>query len=283
MDWRRLKEDEKLPQRTKECWESQHISWCHNRTAPPRQARQFGGTAFFSINLAAHRACENGQDESGLGRWSWTRYKGKGNQTLCIIVAYQPNPPQGPNTVYAQQNAFFDSIHRDICPRKAFLTNLANYLAKFKEAGDHLVLLIDGNTNMKHSDLVTPFTQLEMRDIIIEKNGTNGPATHKRNSTMSPIDGIWVTPGIVIDSGGYFAYGEVFLNTDNRCLWIDVSFIMAFGHNMAPLCKNQPKRLNCKDPRLVDNYKRLFHQFATPLSLFDRVLNLDKKAMSTIV
>jgi hypothetical protein len=61
------------------------------------------------------------------------------------------------------------------------------------------------------------------------------------------------TPGIVIDSGGYFAYDEVFQNTDHKCIWIDVSSITAFGHNMAPLHKNQP-RLHCKDPRLVDNY-----------------------------
>jgi len=36
----------------------------------------------------------------------WTRYKGKGTQSLRIITAYRPNPPQGPFTIYAQQNTF---------------------------------------------------------------------------------------------------------------------------------------------------------------------------------
>jgi len=115
LDWRVLKESEKLPARTREWWDQQHVSWAHNRTAAPSQARQYGGTALFSVNKAAHRAVEKGYDESGLGRWIWTRFKGKGNQTLRIIAAYRPNPPQGPFSVYAQQNAFFNSINRDIC------------------------------------------------------------------------------------------------------------------------------------------------------------------------
>jgi len=114
LDWRVLNEQERLPHRTKEWWEHQHISWAHNRNLPPRQAREYGGTALFSVNKAALRVIGKGQDQTNLGRWSWTRYKGKGNHTLRILVAYRPNPPQGPFTVYAQHNSFFHTIARDI-------------------------------------------------------------------------------------------------------------------------------------------------------------------------
>lgn len=107
LDWRVLKEQERFPHRTKEWWEHQHLSWAHNQNSPPRQARQYGGTALFSINKAAHRVMEKGMDPSNLGRWTWTRYKGKRNHFLRIFVAYRPNPTQGPFTVYAQHNAFF--------------------------------------------------------------------------------------------------------------------------------------------------------------------------------
>ena len=40
LDWRVLKEQEKLPAKTKECWEHQHVRWSHNRTGTPRQPRQ---------------------------------------------------------------------------------------------------------------------------------------------------------------------------------------------------------------------------------------------------
>jgi hypothetical protein len=93
LDWRVLSELEKLPHRTKEWWEHQHISWANNQTFPPRQARQYGRTALLSINKAAHRVIQKGSDNYNLGRLSWTRYKGKGKHTLRIIVAYRPNPP----------------------------------------------------------------------------------------------------------------------------------------------------------------------------------------------
>jgi len=110
LDWHTLPEEEKLPLRTQEWWETQHISWAHNRTSTPNQTRQFGGTALFSINQAAHRVIKKGCDKTLLGSWSWTRFQGRIGQTLRIIVAYRSNPPQGPHTVYAQQNAYFHSV-----------------------------------------------------------------------------------------------------------------------------------------------------------------------------
>jgi hypothetical protein len=63
LDWRLLTEEDRLPFRTQEWWDTQHVSWSNNRTAPPRQARQFGGTALFSTNQAAHRVVEHGFNE----------------------------------------------------------------------------------------------------------------------------------------------------------------------------------------------------------------------------
>jgi hypothetical protein len=60
LDWRMLKGEDKLPLRTQEWWETQNISWSHNRTGTPRQPKQFGGTALFSINQAARQVIEKG-------------------------------------------------------------------------------------------------------------------------------------------------------------------------------------------------------------------------------
>jgi hypothetical protein len=110
IDWRLSKEEEKLFFRTKGWWESLHLNYSNNITLQPSTHRKFGGTALFSINKASHRVVEKGKDNSNLGRWVWTRYRGRNNQTLRIIAAYRPNPPSGPFTVYAQQNAYFHSI-----------------------------------------------------------------------------------------------------------------------------------------------------------------------------
>lgn len=107
LDWRLCKEEEKLPHRTNSWWDHQHVSWAFNSTSPPLEPRQYGGTAVFSNNQAAHRVISKGRDKSNLGRWSWTVYKGKEDIRLCVIAAYRPNPPSGPKLVYAQQNAYF--------------------------------------------------------------------------------------------------------------------------------------------------------------------------------
>jgi hypothetical protein len=54
--------------------------------------------------------------------------------------------------------------------------------------------------------------------------------------------------------------------------------MVAFGHNMAPLAKRKPRRLHCKDPRLIDNFIHLYHQFANPINLFDQVQAFERKA-----
>ncbi len=98
---------------------------------------------------------EKGVDTTNLGRWSWTHYRGKNNQTLRIISAYRPNHPNWPFTVYAQQNAFFHSIGSPRCPRKAFLQDLCKDINNFLESGDKIILMLDGNSNMRQSDLTS--------------------------------------------------------------------------------------------------------------------------------
>ncbi len=151
-------------------------------------------------------------------------------------------------------------------------------IKKFQELGDHIILMLDGNSNMKGSDLGRALLQLSLFEAILEWHGTNDTATHKRNSTNSPIDGIWLSPGLQIERGGYFEYDDV-IPSDHRCVWVNLSFTTAFGHNIPPLCKRQPRRLHCKDPRLVENFVHLYHQFARPLNLFQRAQDLEKKAL----
>ena len=271
LDWRLCREEDKLPLRTNSWWEHQYVSWSFNSTAAPLEPRQYGGTVVFSNNQAAHRAISKGGDKSDLGRWSWTRYKGKGDSRLCVIAAYRPNPPTGSKSVYAQQNVYFLSKGYQRCPRIAFVEDLKEVLKEFLEAGNQIVLMMDGNCNMRDSDLQRMLNELTLKEIILTKHGSAGPATSKRNTQAIPIDGIWTTPGIHMEAGGYFKFDEVMVNTDHCCLWMDLSFMTAFGHNLPPLFCPQARRLHCHDPRLVDNYIHLYHKYANQCNLFQCV------------
>jgi hypothetical protein len=92
LDWRLLKEEDKLWARTREWWEHLYISFSYNCTFPALQEKQFGGTATFTVNDITHRVVDKGRDATQLGRWSWSKLRGKNGHTLVIITAYRPQP-----------------------------------------------------------------------------------------------------------------------------------------------------------------------------------------------
>jgi hypothetical protein len=278
IDWRLLKEQDRLHQRTKGWFESVHISYANNCTATPLTAHQWGGTATLSLNQAAHRVSEKGRDNTNLGRWCWTRYRGKNNHTLRVITSYRPNPPSGPLSVYAQQRSYFNHMNDDRCPRVAFLQDICAEIQGFMEAGDHIIVLIDGNTDMKHSDLRVAFERCNLREVLLERHGYNGPSTFRWNNTNTPIDGIWASVGINISRGGYFPFDGVFINTDHRCLWMDVTFVNAFGHNLPAISRPAAQRLHCRDPRVVANYQKRYEKLAIRYKLRERAVALDNVA-----
>lgn len=274
VDWQLVPEENKLFFCTKEWWESLHLSWMHNSTQKPVTARQFGGTALFGIGPAAHRVAEKGADTTNLGRWSWTRYRGKNNQTLRIISAYRPNQPNGPFTVYAQQNAYLNFTGSPHCLRKAFLHDLCKDINNFLESGDNIIHMLDGNSNMQQSDLKSALESCTLREVILKKHGLNGPATFRRNNTKTPIDGIWPFPSVEIKAGDYFNNDSVFMNTNHHNLWVDISFINAFGHSMPAIVRPAARHLHCNDPCVLANYVKVYKEFINKNNLLATVKKL---------
>ncbi len=197
IDWRLASEEDKLYLRCKEWWDTVHISYSNNTTSAPIQPHQYGGTALFSLNKASHRVISKGQDESQLGRWVWTRCRGRNNHTLRIITGYRPNPPSGgPFTVYSQHRLYFNSILDHICPRTAFVQDLCKEIEIFKAEGDHIILILDGNADIRVGELQVSLENCHLREVLLERHGVNCPSTYRRNHQNIPIDGIWASPGI---------------------------------------------------------------------------------------
>ncbi len=93
-----------------------------------------------------------------------------------VILVHRSNPPNGPFTVYAQ-HAFYLNLKGDSrCPRIAFSKDLCHFLSMFDQ-GDHIVLLIDANSNMKLSDISSKFQELSLQEAILTKHGMSGPST----------------------------------------------------------------------------------------------------------
>jgi hypothetical protein len=225
--WHRLPTKDRLWERTRGWFESIKITAAYNLKEKKPQQAQWGGTALWSINNAVHRAIDSGHDSHGLGRWSWTRYQGRGNITLRVISAYRPCLSQGPLTVYAQHQNYFDSEDVEGCPRELFTSHLLTDIAQWTQAGDQIILMLDANEDIRCYAQALQHTGL--REVLLTRHGNNSPATFNGGSV--PIDGIFASPSVDIIAGGYFEFGCCPL-TDHRGLWIDIHYQVAFGHIM---------------------------------------------------
>jgi predicted ATP-grasp superfamily ATP-dependent carboligase len=110
----------------------------------------------------AHRIYGYGHDECSMGRWVWTRFRGRHNTSLRIFSAYRPTSPQGgPFTVYAQQRQSLLLRNDNRCPRQAFSEDIHQVIQKAQEEGDKNILLLDGNKDMSSGRLSATLQSLD--------------------------------------------------------------------------------------------------------------------------
>lgn len=83
------------------------------------------------------------------------------------------------------------------------------------EEGNHIILLIHGNSYMKGSVLSKALQDLSLVEAIMQRHGMNGPSTFRRNQTDNQIEGIWISPNSQVLQEGYLDNDEVFVNTNH--------------------------------------------------------------------
>jgi len=112
--WRNVKKSDRIVPRFRHRWESFHSAVAYNtQDRTLRSPRQYGGNAIISRDQAAHRAVQSGSDDTGLGRWAWTRYQGTKGIHLRVVAAYRPNHRSGDDGVYAQHQDYLNAHDDD--------------------------------------------------------------------------------------------------------------------------------------------------------------------------
>lgn len=86
VSWRNLPVQLRLHERTRGWWESLHLNTAYFEVFEGRNRSQAGGVSLWSINKGAHRVMASGSDPSGLGRWAWTKYRGREGISLRVVV-----------------------------------------------------------------------------------------------------------------------------------------------------------------------------------------------------
>ena len=232
-----------------------------------------GGVSQTTTKELSGRIIEHGNDDTGLGRWTWQKYQGKFDSVLRIITFYRPCKGETQDVeyslcTYAQHKRYFDNEH--IEPRERFLQDLSDFIQECLDKNEKVVVMGDLNEDVRNTSY---FSNLGLQEAITSKFKYPPPTYNRSTQFSRPIDGIWTTPDIIIKKCGYSAFDENSLS-DHRLIWMDIDFSSALGcpWNMIP--RSKPRRLKCSDPRLVKRYNKLVKDALQEENLFDRIKKL---------
>ena len=243
-----------------------HHEWDFVRTATSYNKHeftalnQFGGTAVVATNTLASRVLGTGGDEAGLGRWAWTRFRGKNKTFSRVISAYQPHKGSDklhPKAVYRQQQRYWLDQNSDQCPLHHFRDDLCSLLQKWIQSGERIVLLIDANEKISTGTLHQRLERLGLVSVYKHRFGLEQmPATYHRGS--EPIDNIFVTQNFRTLRAGMFAFGDG--PGDHRGLYVDIDIESFMGAEEYIVQRLQARRLISTNPLVTEKFNRLFNE-----------------------
>ena len=197
----------------------------HDTRSRAECSRQYGGTGVVVVGEDHHRVGGRGQDTTGLGRWAWTRIRGRDGTGIVLISTYRPNRSiTGASTVWSQHRTYLSNQGDDADPQKAFMRDLCTAISQWRTSGDHVVLGMDANDDLRNGlgPVRKALDKVGMREALLTRHYDKSPqATYNRNTNNKPIDGIFVSPSIQVSGGGYYGWDEAIPST-HRALWLDI-------------------------------------------------------------
>ena len=248
----------------------------HHRECADRKT-QYGGTMLLAIGQITQRLTQKGQDQSGLGRWSWMLLHGKDDIKTRIISAYCPTRSNRGNTgaVYNQQRRWLRRQRRkEKCPRKAFIQDICHFINGCRTRNERIVMFIDANADIRDSPLTTSLAELDIREGVTSQHpDSTPPATYELGSL--PINGIYLSPELQPTRAGYLPFCGI---GDHRAAYVDIPWDTLVGDAMVQISRPQARRLTTKDPRIVNKYHRLLNQHMETHNIFYKLQTLETAA-----
>ena len=83
-------------------------------------------------------------------------------------------------------------------------------------------------------------------------------ATYRRNTAGTPIDGVWITPGVEIQASGLTEFAD----WDHRTVWIDITESSIMPNRTIPDPHIEARRLRLGDGDSTTRYLALYRKSA---------------------
>ena len=98
---------------------------------------QAGGTGVLAHDKISHFAMGSGSDNAKLGRWTWSRFRGKHGMVLRVVSVYRPcESSGGERTAWSQHKTYLNDNNDDRNPRDAFMEDLKTEVQAWIQGGD---------------------------------------------------------------------------------------------------------------------------------------------------
>jgi len=213
-----------------------------NSTEPTDGNYQPGGTAVTVVGPHASRMISSGQDNSGMGRWSYIELLGKRNKRIIIASVYCVRAHTthiGSNTVATQQEQILlQQGQQHPRPRQQLFKDLTKQVKQWQTTGHEILICLDANEDTTNVNPETGYGKLLNNTGLVDLHRhqhphTVTPATHNRGSLtidaclgsqlfIDALVGAWMMP-----------FGEPhMINGDHRMLGLDFDHDILFGNKI---------------------------------------------------
>ena len=153
-----------------------------------------GDTMMCIDGTCGGRVIEKGRDPSGLGRWTFSSYRGKDNFKLIVICGYRCCYGQRMNNVgittsYAQHFCLLRSKgYKDPNPQDQFITDLSKFIAEKIKADYEVLVCMDANEEMtdRNSKVKEMTLRVGLHDLAKE-HCTVPPSTYTKGNIEERI------------------------------------------------------------------------------------------------
>ena len=127
-------------------------------------------------------------------------------------------------------------------------------MLKWRENGERLILLVDGNEDLTKHHLGTALrTKLNMFNLVKERTGVSGPATFCRGSEK--IDGAFATRNIECTGARFLPIHDG--HGEHRAIIIDITYRSLIGKEKLVVERPQARLLQFTIPSSVKAYNRI--------------------------
>ena len=168
----------------------------------------------------------------------------------------------------------------ETCAKKKCREDLIKFILESRTKGERVILMIDGNENMRTGALAKRLKQrdINMRDSIREKVGSLKFPTWFRGQEQ--IDAIWVSDELKVESATMLPF--FFSIGDHRGIMIDIPEHMLLGNKLIKIKRPYARRLICGRPEVRNKYVKLLERYCTKNKLQEKIdwVRINKEHMS---